>query len=402
MHKEIPKVLLLINTSRESGRKLLHGITKYSRLHGPWTFNLKPAYFYENQAEPNQSKRWEKETFARLKQWGANGVIATNVNNSRQLGKILALNLPSIILGGYKPPKPTSKWHRIYSDAAAIGKMAAEHLLERGFRRFAYCGYYGSSWSEERGVGFAKRIAEAGFETQFYKSPRSRVKRLWENEQAIMADWLKTLPKPCGLMVCNDDRGQQLLEAFKIAGLHVPDEVAVIGVDNDALICEVSEPPLSSISLNNERAGYEAAALLAKLMAGSTMAHQEIVVQPATVVTRESTDNLAIEDSTVAQAVRFIRQHTTDIIQVSDVVNAVAMSRRTLERNFRKVLGHSMLDEIRRVHVSQFAKMLIETNLPVSQIAVDLGHADFKNISRYFRKEKGMSPLAYRKKHGYK
>ncbi|MHC4324140.1 MAG: AraC family transcriptional regulator [Planctomycetota bacterium] len=400
MPKKIPKVLLLVDTSRESGRKLLYGITKYSRLNGPWTFNRKSIYFFGYQTRHNRSRQLEEEALSRLEKWGANGVIATNINDPKQFGRILAMDLPAIILGGYIPKKSVHGWHRVRSDSVEIGKVAAEHLLNRGFQKFAYCGYYDLCWSENRGAGFAKRIAEAGFETHFFKPSSSRIKRLWENEQAIMVDWLKSLPKPLGIMACNDDRGQNILEACKITGLNVPDEVAVIGVDNDILACEVSEPPLSSIPLNNERAGYEAAELLAKLMAGEKMTYQEIVTHPATVVTRQSTDNLAIEDSNIAKAVRFIRQHATEIIQVSDVVDVVPMSRRSLERSFRKTLGHSVFEEIKRVHVNQFTMMLTETNMSISQIASALGHPSVENINRYFRKEKGMSPTAYRKKFG--
>jgi len=402
MIRKIPKVLLLVDTSRGSGRTLLHGITKYSRLHGPWAFNRKSVYFFEYQTEYNKSRQLEEETLSRLEKWGANGIIATNVNNSRQFKRILDMGLPSIILGGYNPERKISGWHRVKSDSSAIGNMAAEHLLNRGLRNFAYCGFYGSAWSQERGTAFKNRIAEADFQTHFYEPQKSRIKRLWQNEQLILAEWLNSLPKPLGILACNDDRGRDILEACKIAGLYVPEEVAVIGVDNDELVCELSEPPLSSIKLNNERSGYEAAELLAKLMAGEKMPHQEIVGQPIDVITRESTDNLAIEDSNVATAVRFIREHATDMIQVNDVVEVVAMSRRSLERNFRKTLGRSVFEEIKRIHVNQFAKMLIETNMSVSQIASALGHQGFENICRYFRNAKGMSPTAYRNKYGNK
>lgn len=393
---------MLVDTSRESGRKLLYGITKYSRLNGPWTFNRKSIYFFDYQTEYKRSQQLEEEVLSRLEKWGANGVIATNINDPKHFRRILKMDLPTIILGGYNPEKPISGWHRVRSDSVAIGKVAAEHLLNRGFRKFAYCGYYGLCWSEERGANFAKRTVEAGFETHFFKSPRSRIKRLWENEQTIMIDWLKSLPKPSGIMACNDDRGQNVLEACKIAELNVPDEVAVIGVDNDVLVCEVSEPPLSSISLNNDRAGYEAAELLAKLMAGERMAYQEIVVQPTTAETRQSTDGIAIEDRNVAEALQFIRQHATDVIQVSDAVDVVSMSRRGLERSFRRILGRSVFEEIKRVHVNQFTKMLIETNMSISQIALSLGHPSVENITRYFRAEKGMNPTAYRRKYGPK
>ncbi|MHC4281269.1 MAG: substrate-binding domain-containing protein, partial [Planctomycetota bacterium] len=197
--RKIPKVILLIDSSRESGRKLLKGIAKYNHLHGHWNFERKPMY-YEYQAEYSKYRRWEEETFARLKEWHANGIIANNVNEQKQFNTILSLKLPTIILGGYNFDKSIPKWHLVRSDSREIGKMAAEHLLDRGFRQFAYCGFYNISWSDERGEGFAKRIAEAGFKTHFYKPQKSKNKRLWENEQSYMVDWIKLLPKPLGIM----------------------------------------------------------------------------------------------------------------------------------------------------------------------------------------------------------
>jgi LacI family transcriptional regulator len=283
-----------------------------------------------------------------------------------------------------------------------MGKMAAEHLLNRGFRQFAYCGFEDMFGARSRGESFSKKIAEVGFETHFYKQPKSKAKRSWENEQIYMADWLKSLPKPVGLMTCTDDRSQYAIEACKIAGLHVPEQVAIIGVDNDELVCELSTPPLSSIALNTERAGYEAAELLDKLMAGKKMTKQTIVVQATHVVARQSTDILAIEDQDVVKALRFIRQHSNEMIQVSDVVDATSVSRRALEQRFRRVLGRSVLAEIRRVRTDLVTQMLVETNLSISKIALTLGYTGVENIARYFQHEKGMSLQAYRKKHGRK
>jgi LacI family transcriptional regulator len=219
-----------------------------------------------------------------------------------------------------------------------------------------------------------------------------------------MADWLKSLPKPVGLMTCTDDRSQDVVEASKIAGVHVPEDLAIIGVDNDELVCELSSPPLSSIALNTQRSGYEAAELLDKLMSRKRikMANLTIVVHPTHIVTRQSTDILAIEDRDVVAAVRFIRRNAREMIQVDDVVDTVAVSRRSLEQRFRRELGCSVLAEIKRARIDQVARMLVETNLSVSQIALALGYSGVENIARYFRSEKGMSPLAYRKLYGQK
>ena len=218
-----------------------------------------------------------------------------------------------------------------------------------------------------------------------------------------MAHWLKSLPKPVGLMTCCDDCSQHIIEACKIAELHVPEQVAVIGVDNDELVCKLSNPPLSSIALNFERGGYEAAELLDKLMTGKEkMKNQLIKVEPTYPVSRQSTDILAIDDSDIAKAIRFIRQHCKEPIRVDNVVAAAALSRRVLEKRFQKILGRSVLCEIRRVRVEQIVRMLVGTNLPISQIASKLGYPSVDHIARYFRQEKAMTPLAYRKQYGPK
>ena len=396
--RKIPKVILLIDSSRESGRQLLKGIAKYNHLHGHCNFERKPMY-YEYQAYYKKYHQWEKETFTRLKEWHADGIFVNSVNEQQQFDTILSLKLPTIMIGGYNFDKSIPMWHLIRSDSRKIGKMAAEHLLDRGFKQFAYCGFYNISWSDERGESFAKRIAEAGFKTHFYKQPKSKKQRLWENEQSCIVDWIKLLPKPLGLMACNDERGHNVIESCKISGLDVPSEIAIIGVDNDELVCDLSDPPMTSISLNNAKAGYEATRLLHKLIRGEKIAHQEFTVQPKYIVTRQSTDILAIEDRDVAKAVQFIQQHIQDNLQVSNVVDEVAISRRSLERKFRSVLGHSVHDEIKNLHINLFSMMLIETHLSISQIAASLGLPSYENISRYFRQIKGLSPRAYRKKY---
>jgi LacI family transcriptional regulator len=201
-------------------------------------------------------------------------------------------------------------------------------------------------------------------------------------------------------MACNDDRGRQVVEACKIAGVHVPEDVAIVGADNDELICELSSPRLSSVALNLERSGFEAAELLDRLMRRrEKMTNQQIIVQPTRIVARQSTDILAIEDSEVAEAVRYIRQHAKERIQVDDVARAVGVSRRGLERKFRRVVRVSILREIRRVRLEQIIRMLVETNHSIGHIALALNFPSIEHISRFFRQQMKFSPLAYRKKY---
>ncbi len=263
------------------------------------------------------------------------------------------------------------------------------------------CGFDDMIWSQQKCDGFKRTLAKAGFQTSIYRQPKAKHFRKPTKELSFIVAWLKSLPKPVALMACNDDRGLNVLAACKIAECKVPDDVAILGVDNDELICNFSYPQLSSIVLSTERAGYEAAEVLDKLMKDQKIAknEKEVTIFPLHVVTRQSTDIMAIEDKTVAQAISFIRRHSREVLQVGDVAKEVSLSRRALEQHFRKALDHSVHDEIKYARVNQMANMLIGTNLSVSQIAKLLGYPDTSNnISRYFKQQSGMSPLDYRRK----
>jgi LacI family transcriptional regulator len=376
------KVILLLETSREYGRQLQFGITKYSFFNGPWTFYREPG--------------GRDRTLPRLKDWGANGIIA-HVKDAAGARKIVSAGIPTIVKGFQIEGCPL-----IATDNQAIGVMAAEHLIDHCFRRFAYCGYTDLYWSIERGQAFSQRIQQEPFEFFRYEPPRIKARQRWDQELDTMAKWLKSLPKPVGVMACVDDRSQHILHACKMAGLDVPTEVAIVGVDNDELVCRLANPQLSSIALGAERAGYEAAELLDRLMAGDKMDDAIILTQPTHVVTRQSTDVMAMDDQMVAKALQYIRRHATGPIQVADVIDAVPLSKRAMQKRFQAVLGRTILDEIRHVRVELCSKMLTETDLPIAQIALACGFPGIDHVSRSFRKIKHMSPLAYRKQYGQK
>jgi LacI family transcriptional regulator len=387
-----PKVLLMMETSRKYGRSILRGIAKYSRTHGPWIFYRQAPFYWGASSK--------KATLKHLLKLDIDGIILREQREQELTDSMLATGLP-VVVSPYR--EPFAGLHNILGDDTAIGIMAAEYLLRRGFKQFAYCGfgdmYY---WSRERGKSFGGRVAQAGFETHYYEyeQPKSRSPHSWEKEQVILVDWLKRLPKPIALMACNDDRSQHVLEACKIAGFNVPEQVAIIGLGNDDLVCDLASPPLSSIALGAEKGGYDAAATLDKLMRGRKVSNRNIIVPTLYVVTRQSTDILKIDDSYVAQALRFIhRRARREAIQVADVLRAVPLSRRSLYERFSRVLGRSVHEEIKHVRVEQLARMLVSTNLSISQIASELGCSDMKNLARYFKQAKGISPLQYRKHH---
>lgn len=385
------KVLVSIEGSFEYGRNIMRGVGKYSHIHGPWMVYTEPPR-YRKSRRGRSLESW-------IKKWSIDGIII-HMADANKDQDILNLGLPIIIAAS--TDRDLSDFHHIRPDDASIGKIGANHFFDRGFHHYAYCGFDEMFWSQDRGESFHKEVVEAGFEIQMYKQPLSRGGTSWDKEQACMIEWLKSLPKPVGLMTCNDDRGQHVIEACWNANLRIPEDIAILGVDNDILVCELLTPPLSSVAVNCERAGYQAAELLEKLMNGQEITPQKIVIQPTHVEARQSTDISTIEDQEVAKAVQFISQRAKKGIRVDDVVQAVALSRRVLEKRFRASLGRSIHNEIRRVRMDLASRMLKETNMSVSQIAEALDFLEVRDLTRNFRKEKGVAPLAYRKMNNVK
>lgn len=384
-----PTVLVLLDKSRAAGRRLLRGIVKYSHLCGPWGIRSLPPFYRDPQSKIRM--------LSQARDLQVDGIIATI--DDRRMAKVLTLTgLPAVV----EPAKnQIPGFPSIFDATDAAGQTCAEHLLSLGLSNFAFCGFENFCWSGTRKRGFDTKILEVGFQTYSYKVPRSGAQVRWDNEQAALAEWLKSLPKPLGLMACNDDCGHYVIEACHIAGLRVPDDVAIIGVDDDELICDLTNPPLSSAALNHEQAGYKAAELLDKMMTGGKVDKETVILlEPSHIVVRQSTDVLAVNDNDLVKALRFIREHSVRAIQVRDVVEAVALSRRVLERRFREVFKKSVYDEIRRARVERSTRMLLETDFSVSQIAAFLGFPSDKHIGRYFRREKGMTPQRYREKFG--
>jgi LacI family transcriptional regulator len=381
-----PRVALLIESSRAFGRGLLFGVAQYVREHGPWSI------FLQERSLGDLSPRW-------LKNWEGDGIIA-RVENRPTAEAIRRLGLPAVDL---RCLLPDLEFPSARPDDEGIAHLASEHLLERGFRHFAFCGFNGADYSDVRRERFSKRITEAGFQCSIFEDaqgPRHGSTLTYEEYglkgEDRVARWLRELPRPVGLMACNDIRGQQVLNACRDVGLQVPDEVAVIGVDNDEMLCELSDPPLSSVAPNSKRIGYEAAALLARMMAGRKPPTEPIFVEPEGVITRRSTEVLAIDDRHIANVVRFIREHACEGIDVSDILKVVPLSRSALERRFARTLGRSPKEEILRVRLNRARQLLSETDFPLWTIAEKIGleHTEYLNV--IFKKKTGLTPGQFR------
>jgi LacI family transcriptional regulator len=286
----------------------------------------------------------------------------------------------------------------IHADSQGAGRLAAEHFLERGFRHFAFCGYAGRSWSDRRGEAFCQRLQEAGHTCHVYE-PSSRKRNIaWNEELPRVVAWLKGLPKPVAIMACNDNRGRQILESCLGAHIQIPDETAVVGVDNDEMVCGLSNPPLSSVALNLEGAGFRAAELLDTLMENPKLPPRQIPVEARWVVCRRSTDVLAIEDPHVAAALRFIRSQAHKPLDIGDIVPQSGISRRGLEIRFQQILGRSIRQEIQRVRLVRTKQLLSETNLSAEKIAVLSGFGSSAYLRNVFHREEGITITEFRQR----
>jgi LacI family transcriptional regulator len=407
------RVVLLLFTYAQYDRALLRGVARFARLHGPWVFYLSgedplvplpqveavSAFIFPLE---HLTGGHRKLLLPNLSQWRATGIIG-RIQTPEIAAEVLRSKLPLITMDlsaeQLQPNSPLSRISEIRPNSQAAGRLAAEHFLERGFQRFAYCGYAGRLWSERRQEGFSQRLEEACFPCAIYDPPRKAAQQTWSREWPLVRDWLQSLEKPVGIMACNDVRGRQLLDACMLSGLKVPEEIAVIGADDDELLCDLADPPLSSVAFNAEQGGYLAAEHLAKLMAGQSRHPELVVVEPLRVNTRRSTDVIAVEDAHLAAAMRFIRDNFRRSIGVEDVVEQSSLSRRALEIRFQHHLGRGIREEIQRVRLNLVQQFLVETNLPVWKIAEIAGFNQLAYLSRVFHRETGMTLLQYRRKH---
>jgi LacI family transcriptional regulator len=395
--EEYPRIALIYSRGPFFTRGLLRGIAKYSRLHGPWLLDLVDLDLISN-AEPWFTK------------WKGDGIIAVLEDDKLAEG-ILAHKVPCVIHNAHKEEK--YEIPNILVDSNSIGIAAAEFLLKIGFKHFAYSGYSDIYWSQIRKASFIKQVDSLGFATSVHKEIWNANDKNWNKRnhavlmgwkeysrvrgQSQMLQWLKSLPKPVGLLACNDEYGRYIIEVCRRAKIKVPEDVAVLGVDNDQLVCELANPSMSSVSLNIQEAGYQAAELLDQLMQKEKIKEQNVVVKATHIQQQHSTDIFTIEDDDIRLALRFIRAKATSAIGVDDIAEHVCLTRRTLERRFRKSTGRSLQDEVKRIRIERATQLLVETELKLPQIAAATGFCNSQYLWKVFRQAKGVSPNEFRK-----
>jgi LacI family transcriptional regulator len=380
------RVAILLNPGRSYDRGLLRGIAQYVNLRGRW-ISLRPAAFYERFSELTA------QTLAELRHCRLHGIITNDTPAARHF---TALNIPLVVVrGDHAFPHAV----QICGNNEDVATMAADHLRGLGIRQYAFVGFDCAEWSMKRAVAFGRRVAEMGYSLHTHLIPLSPKETEKGRHRARLVEWLKKLPRPVGIMACNDELALTVSQLCHLHGIRLPDEMALIGADNDELVCQLSNPPLSSVAFATEQAGYEAAERLDQVMRGKRKCDGEISVRASHVVARVSTDVFAVEDQEVVKALRFIEKNAHRLIRVAEVAEATFHSQWTLNQSFKRILGHSILKEINQRRARHIARLLSETDFSIERIAHDLGYESQAHLARYFHRELGMSPRAYRKLH---
>ncbi len=379
------KILLLTDFSSGYGRSLLEGVVRYAREAGPWAFYRMPLYYRELQGDEGVV-RWAEE-------WGADAIIAqlTDVD----LDILNRLDIP-IIVQNYK-----ERYHglsNLTGDYYGTGVMAASFFIRKGYKAFAYYGFLDTVWMRERGEGFRDTVADHGYPVYVLDDDGQMSGGQWNFDAERVSRWLLDLPKPVALFACDDYYALQITEVCKMYNIDIPGDIAVLGVDNDNLLCNISDPSLSSIELDVENGGYEVGKLLHQFIEKKITAPVDVIIKPVRIVARGSTERFAVSDKYIGQVLDYIDENYRNPLSVDDLIRIIPYSRRVLEKKFKGETGMSVYQYIQQQRIDKFASLLIATHLPLVEAAANAGFTDYKNISRIFVKMKGMTPLQYRKR----
>lgn len=376
------RVAVCVETDTSFGRQVIRGIANYADVHGGWHLVLDPRDFEHRSALPEG--------------WVGDGIIARFCSRL-QVERIQACNVPVVSVDGLfcdLEGVPT-----VVTDEKAVAEQSVTHLLDQGFRNFGYFAPPSTDYSKQRGDEFEAALKERGYTCHSYKPGYRPGRKLsWIEQQRRISRWLASLPLPLAVLAIDAQRARQLAEICHLRSLRVPDDIAILAGDADDIMCEVSAPPLSHINVASERIGHDAAQLLDAMMEGEPTATKTTLIPPHGVTSRQSTDLLAIDDPTVAQALRFIRAHAHRGIVVQDILREVPISRRGLEIAFQNYIGRSPAREIRRVQLEKGRELLGRKELSISEVALACGFANATRFGVAFKKDANTTPFAYRRK----
>ncbi|MCA9090590.1 MAG: XylR family transcriptional regulator [Planctomycetaceae bacterium] len=381
--KKRPHVALLIEASRGHGRQIIEGVARYAAEHGSWSLRLEPRNI------DDRPPRW-------LRSWKGDGIIV-RCDTALMARAVLATGLPLIdVRGGV----PEAGLPLVGVDNAPVVEAAFEHFRERGFRHYAWCDFFRKRriWIDLRRERFQQLVSSVGATYSQFQSKQAMSRHAtWsQHEMLELLDWLGSLPRPVAILACDDEQAHLVLDAALTLGLRVPEDAAVMGIDNDEVFCRVSSPPLSSVDVNAVTVGYKAAEALARRMRGRRVPARTMI-PPRGVVTRQSTDIIAVDDPEASEALRFIREHACRPTTADDVAAHLAVSRSTLDRCLRSAVGQSAAAAILQVRLSRVKADLAETDLTLQAIATRAGFASVQHLANLFRDRVGVTPGRYRK-----
>ncbi|MDD4871089.1 MAG: DNA-binding transcriptional regulator [Kiritimatiellae bacterium] len=389
---QVPRVVVILETCVQPDRQKLDGLLKYVRFYGPWHLHI-------------IQNRVGEQRLAHFEAWNANGIIVGQ--SMFDMEKLLArTKVPLVLIDPLPrhlaPGSPFSRFSTVRNDAVSVGVMAADYFLKQGFRNFAYVGeVLDRLWSRGRGQGFADRLRKTGFTCRIYPSLTRQEINDWSVEQAKLTRWLAALPKPVALFAAMDIRARQVLDTCLINGIKVPDEVAILGVDNDEQLCLGSYPTLSSIECDMGQCGFMAAQLLDEQMRVKRRRKTDLTYGVKKIVVRQSTHAvLPVQDRLIARALEFIQLNACEGIGVKDVVAYLKVSRRLAEIRFRKTCRHSILDEIQNVRLERVKRLMTETDFSIREITDRSGYQTDDHLRRMFKRHFGMTMQEYRRNVG--
>lgn len=374
------KVFVQLESGRGYGRDILKGIYNYNNQSSQWEIIFEPSYYLKSSKTNDFIKL--------ISEIKPDGCIIENHENAK---KVIDLKIPLIQTSSFNHAK---KIPYLKGNYDADGKMALEYFTAKGFKNIAFFGSHKVIWSDRRLESLQKHALSKHIKVHNY-IPKN--KRTISHDLKDIISWLKSLPKPIGIFCCNDDLGIILINACSMAKLKIPYEIAILGVDNDELLCSVVHPKLSSIARNHTVAAFNACEILNKMMQGHKPENHIIPTEPISVIERSSTDTIACNDTEVVKALHFIRNNTHVNITVNDVVDVTTISRRNLYTRFKKITGRTILEDIQFQKIKKFKALLTHQKLSVKEIAFHLGFEDVSHVSRWFSAIEGTTPVKWRK-----
>jgi LacI family transcriptional regulator len=389
MLKHIPRVMVIQETSVQPGRDKLQGIFNYAHLYGPWNIHLIHGRYGEQRLNAVDDLR------------DYDGIIVGQMmlELADAVGKV---RRPTVLMDplddALRRGSPFAAFSCTLDDSAQVGRIGAEYFLERGYTSFAYVGdELNRSWSVKRGESFCCRIIEAGYTGKIY--PAARRPPAGTGDARRLSEWLATLPKHTALLAAMDTRACQVIELCETCGIRVPQDIAVLGIDNDELICNGSVPTLSSIRRDTEQCGFIAARMLDRRMRREIRKREVFLYGGKEIVTRDSTQPAAVAaDPLVQRAREFIRVNAGTGIGVPDIVKHLNVSRRLAELRFREICRHSLLEEIQAVRLERVERLLKETDLPLTEVCTRCGYQTDVHLRRLFKRRFGCSMRVYRER----